>query len=63
MCYKLDAPPGALQGQPDAEFFVGDEAQAGDACWITIAQGADWIRSVDDYAEARLTVTAGGGQR
>ena len=31
-----------------------------DACWVTVASGVDWIRSLSDYASGRVTLTASG---
>ena len=39
----------------------GDDPLGTDAdCWITLGEGVDWIRSVGDYADGRVTVTGDG---
>ena len=63
VCFELVVPPAVQLESTNSEISVGDDPQDADACWLTIAEGVNWIRSVDDYADARLTVTAGGGQR
>ncbi|WP_419911205.1 hypothetical protein [Candidatus Poriferisodalis sp.] len=46
-------------GQRRAE--PGDDPLETDAdCWITLGEGVDWIRSVGDYADGRVTVTGDG---
>lgn len=53
-CYWLDADA----GQPGTS---GIRPSADDECWVSIADGVDWIRSVSDYANGRVTVSGSGG--
>ena len=51
-----------FEPQQAAEWAGTGSAQppADDACWFTLASGVDWIRSLSDYADGRVTVTASG---
>ena len=71
VCFELDhgsrrgvAPP----DWPGAEVQGGAgvqppraEPSAGDGCWAQAASGVDWIRSVGDYADGRVTAQGTGG--
>ena len=38
----------------------GNQPGAYDECWVTLAAGVDWIRSLSEFADDRVTVTASG---
>lgn len=51
--------------EPSTQGDGGTPARAGrppadDPCWVTLASGRDWIRSLNDYADGRVTLSAGG---
>lgn len=71
-CDWLLARPGAYAWRFDACFDVAPaprQAGSGGAtpleggdCWAALGSGVDWIRSVTDYADGRVTVTHSGAQ-
>lgn len=40
----------------------GSEPGGNDPCWVPLASGVDWIRSIGDYADGRVTVAQSGGR-
>lgn len=51
VCFAVAPATGA--GQP----------RAGTGCWATLASGVDWIQTVSDYADDRVTATQSGARR
>ena len=56
LCFELDAQEGTPRSAP----LRGGRPAATDPCWVTVASGVDWIRSVGDYADGRVTLTQSG---
>ena len=56
MCFEPDAPSGESGSGPLANGKPADD----DPCWVQLASGVDWIRSVGDYADGRVTITQSG---
>lgn len=50
VCFEAAPAPGAGQ------------SPAGAGCWTTLASGVDWIQTVSDYADDRVTVTQSGAR-
>ena len=50
----------AVQGSGGGK-VPGAKPSAKDRCWVTAASGMDWIRSVGDHAEQRVTTQGTGG--
>ncbi len=47
----------------EAEPATGaDQPRAGAGCWATLASGVDWIQTVSDYADDRVTHTQSGAR-
>ncbi|MYI26598.1 MAG: hypothetical protein F4064_00735 [Acidimicrobiales bacterium] len=57
ICFEPDTPSGT---SPPRQQRSGTPA-AGDACWVSLASGLDWVRSVSDYADGRVTLTGSEG--
>lgn len=53
LCFEPEAMPGAVQPR-------SSEPGRQDPCWVQLASGVEWIRSVGDYADGRATVTGSG---
>ncbi len=53
LCFEPAAASGTVQPR-------GGEPSRRDSCWVQLASGAEWIRSVGDYADGRATVTGSG---
>ncbi|MCY4516362.1 MAG: hypothetical protein OXB99_03890 [Acidimicrobiaceae bacterium] len=56
MCFEPQTSPGRSRpGSPNRS-----EPAADDPCWVRLGSGVDWIRSVGDYADGRVTLTQSG---
>ncbi|WP_420608905.1 hypothetical protein [Candidatus Poriferisodalis sp.] len=53
LCFEPGATSGTVQPR-------GSEPSRRDSCWVQLASGVEWIRSVGDYADGRATVTGSG---
>ncbi len=47
---------------PKGDISSGASPPPSDNCWVTLASGVDWIRSVSDYAAGRVTLTHNGAR-
>ena len=56
MCFELDASSGTPVSAPRRR----GKPVANDPCWVQLASGIGWIRSVGDHADGRVTVTQSG---
>ena len=57
LCFELEEAESESQSAPSD----GRKPAATDPCWVSVASGVDWIRSVGDHADGRVTVTGSGG--
>lgn len=58
ICFELD-PQG---NRPGVDLRGGSTPAAGDPCWVQLDSGVEWIRSVGDYADGRVTLGQSGAR-
>ncbi|WP_419944423.1 hypothetical protein [Candidatus Poriferisodalis sp.] len=58
VCFEAEDAPGT----PGSVQRRSSTPAADDPCWVLLASGMDWIRTVSDYANARVTVTQSGAR-
>ncbi|WP_419839609.1 hypothetical protein [Candidatus Poriferisodalis sp.] len=56
MCFELKEGEGRSRFAPSR----GRKPAATHPCWVSVASGVDWIRSVGDYADGRVTIAQSG---
>ncbi len=56
MCFEAEPSSGTPRPTPRS----GSRPAVKDPCWVSVASGVDWIRSVGDHADGRVTVTRSG---
>ena len=52
--------PGTPSGTSTPALQHSGTPDANDPCWVSVASDVDWIRSVSDYADGRVTLTQSG---
>lgn len=57
ICFEPDTASGT---SAPSQQRSGTPAES-DPCWVSLVSGMDWIRSVGDYADSRVTLTQSGG--
>lgn len=55
LCFELKEGEGRSSAP-----LPGRKPAATDPCWVSVASGVDWIRSVGDYADGRVTIAQSG---
>ena len=56
LCFEPETP----SDRPGSGRRSGNNPAPDDPCWVPLASGVDWIRSVGDYADGRVTITQSG---
>lgn len=57
-CFELDPSESGAPESRDSTLVGGAPTPSAAGCWVSIAAGVDWIRSVADYADSRVTLIA-----
>lgn len=60
-CFELEPSEPSQSDMPrfgDSTLIGGDSTPSATECWVSIAAGVEWIRSVADYADSRVTLDA-----
>ena len=60
LCFELDLPDEAEDSTLHADNLPSIRPSTDDPCWMKLASGVDWIRSVGDHADGRVSTNPSG---